>query len=161
MRESWSELWTRFDALPNSERYPSSSSDESEILRRAYAIGSILLSQSECWIVQVGESALGWPEEAERFRDVFGLTHHGDCVEDDVRLPIFAARTHFLIGKFDALLLDVARDRALRTLWMSEATGSVFAPYDGGFDTFVDSEHAAGALRSQFVEWLPDRPDGL
>jgi hypothetical protein len=112
-------------------------------------------------MVQVGESALGWPEEADRFRDILGLTRHGDCVEDDIHLPIFAARTHFLVGKFDSLLLDIAYDRALRTLWMSEATGSVFAPYDGGFDTFANSEHAASLLRGQFADWLSDRPDGL
>lgn len=92
---------------------------------------------------------------------MFGLTYQGDVIDDDVKFPIFAARTQFIVGKSDALLLDIARDRALRTLWMSDAPARVFAPYDGGFDTFAESEFAAEALRDQFAEWLSDRPDGL
>jgi hypothetical protein len=60
----------------------------------------------------------------------------------------------------DTALRAVADDR-VRALWVSEVTGEVFAPYDGGADLIVMSGERAELLRGTFASWLSPRTDGL
>ncbi len=85
------------------------------------------------------------------------VSYHYD--ESDWRVT--AARATFRSGAFDSLLLSVASATALRTLWMSEETGNVLAPYDGGFDLFLNSAAEVEFLRTRHASWLSTHPDGL
>ena len=57
--------------------------------------------------------------------------------------------------RFVPLLRAIAVDAAQSSwLWMSNRTGAVFAPYDGGADLFLPTAADAVQARSRWAEWL-------
>lgn len=162
LREAFTDQWVRFHALPDSRRYPESNTDRAEWLRRANTLAIATLGPNAmCWLVQLGSAELGWPPEAETFRDRHKLTLVADYVHDAATWPAFAATVTFGSGAFDELLLEVAQDLAFRTLWISADTGRVFAPYDGGFDIVLSSPTEVAAFKAGYSSWLPQSPSGL
>jgi hypothetical protein len=63
--------------------------------------------------------------------------------------------------QYDSLIADAARGAMPRVLWVNEQTGSVFAPYDGGFDLFLRSQSEVEFLKARHSGWLSQHPDGL
>jgi hypothetical protein len=59
------------------------------------------------------------------------------------------------------VLADVANALLGPFLIVSEATGRVYAPYDGGADLFVETEAERDALRTKYSGWLSTHPSGL
>lgn len=154
------ERWARFHALPDSKRYAETPDEAAEILRRANAIASDVLGGDPCWIAQLG-SERGWGRDAVRWRPTFNLTAAGGVFYDEFTWPIFAGQCFFQTGAFDGLLSDIAADNAFRTLWLDRSSGSVFAPYDGGFDVFCQAPALASELREKYQAWRSARADGM
>lgn len=153
--------WVRFHALPGSRRYAETSDDEAIILQRANTLATEVLGPDECWLAQLGRIEGGWDNVAARWRDEHHLKLEGTVFYDEVDWPVFAGRVQFENSKFNGLLGDIAADKAFRTLWLSPASGQVFAPYDGGFDIFLESSEAASEMRAKHQAWLSLRADGL
>ncbi len=87
----------------------------------------------------------------------------GRYTHAQLELPILVhvAQTTWPHDGFEALVDEVARD-ALRLAWFSEASGEVFAPYDGGIDLIVDSPSRAQALRRRLPrDWFSTHASGL
>jgi hypothetical protein len=80
---------------------------------------------------------------------------------ESVGWRVHAGQTRWADGDFDELLTSIAEERAGPTLWMSEATGSIFAPYDGGVDLFLAKLEEATSLKSKYRDWLSSHPAGL
>jgi hypothetical protein len=153
LRDAGIEHWLRFHALPESKRYPETDAEREMILERANILGRAVLGENgPCWLVQAGD----WQKAAMATWDCNGAYHY-----DEFDWPVFAQRTTFRTGAFNALLLEIAEEVALRTLWMSESNGNVFAPYDGGFDLFLKSAEEVRFLKARLAAWLSDHPDGL
>jgi hypothetical protein len=72
-----------------------------------------------------------------------------------------AAPTVWKKGIFDGTLLRIADEEAGPTLWVSEADGALFAPYDGGVDLFLPVKAKWEELRAKYASWLPMNPAGL
>lgn len=160
LREAFPERWLRFHALPGSRRYPNSDADRTGILLRANTLASETLGEGACWLVQPGAPELGWPVETANSWSRYNLSHIATYEHDEVAWPAYTAPTSFRHGAYDDLLLDVAENRAFRTLWVAE-NGHTFAPYDGGFDIFMNSRSDLDPMRSRHIKWLPDTPSGL
>ena len=81
--------------------------------------------------------------------------------EFERRWEAFAGLTTWCSGRFDHLLRIIAVERPAPTLWVSNETGAVFAPYDGGVDLFLPDERRVAELADRHPDWLSDHPLGL
>lgn len=104
----------------------------------------MLGTNGPCWIVQACWSDPS-EEDKEKFDppyDPYWAIGHYDLVpsmtfqepDGDTQWRIYAGRTTWRNEAFNELLASIAADEAAPTLWMSQETGAVFAPYDGGVD---------------------------
>ncbi|MGJ4999523.1 DUF3885 domain-containing protein [Bradyrhizobium sp. HKCCYLS3077] len=154
--------WVRFHAVPNSKRYADSAEERQEILHRANALGTEILSpDSDCWLVQCraeGETMSSpaassfKPDASFRFPDAEDDDHHWIAA---VTLVRWQERS------FDDLLIARADGETGPTLWMNGSNGAIFAPYDGGFDLFPASVADVNRLKARHADWLSRHPDGL
>ncbi|MFM9829841.1 MAG: hypothetical protein ACKVOB_14055 [Sphingomonas sp.] len=146
--------WVRFHSLPSSKRYAESDAERRIILDRANLLGDAFLGQAACWLVssEPGDCEPSWAPGGQIVYDA--------GTDDERIVRYFVRQVAWDAGAFDALLLAVAEDDA-RYVWVSRDDGSVFAPYDGGFDLFAVAPAAIATLRAKWPEWLSSRPDGL
>ncbi|MEZ5961104.1 MAG: hypothetical protein R3C30_11855 [Hyphomonadaceae bacterium] len=153
MRDREAGDWLRFHALPRSKRYPDSPEEEQIILERANTLARAVVGEgATCWLAQAGD----WEPPFDANAQIAGRFHY-----DEFDWLLFVSRLTFKSGVFDTLLLAVAKDTALRSLWLNEDTGDVFAPYDGGFDLFLKSPSEVEFLKARHASWLSPRCDGL
>jgi len=145
--------WVRFHALPGSKRYAESDSERATILSRANMLGTKLLGDGNpCWVVEA------------RADDIDG---QGDFIgsyreEPDAPLWRYHVRAEeWLNGKFDSEIAAIADDGPAYMLWICRESSAIFAPYDGGFDLFPNSQERMLLLRAAHKDWLSDREDGL
>lgn len=162
LRETLPERWVRFHSLPMSKRYPETDDEHRIVLDRANAIAQTVLGQqADCWLVQAGDTGLGWPDEAFAAREGWRLSDQGAFRYDETEWPVFAGKVAFAGGAFDELFLNVASDRAAPTLLMHSESGNVFAPYDGGIDIILANASEVSKLKADRAKWLSPRVDGL
>lgn len=170
MRAAGAPNWVRFHSLPGSKRYAETDEERQTLLARQNQLaGEVLGEGGAAWLVQTCWP-MPWPEgEDALFQAIreHGLTFAFEFQDaddaPDERRPwrAHAALVRWKSHAVDDLLWSIAEDRAGRTLWMSEQTGAVFAPYDGGVDLFLPSADAVSAMKSDHRSWLSTRPDGL
>ena len=146
--------WVRFHSLPNSKRCPESDSERAIILRRANLLGELLLGPVDCWLVSTNPSCQGaaWAYGGQIEYDLGTV--------DEFIVPYLVQATSWRSGKFDVCLTAIAEDDD-RCVWVSRKDGSVFAPYDGGFDLFAVSPDRIATIRQKWPEWLSSEPTGL
>ena len=125
----------RFYALPDAKRYATTPEEQTEILRRANAIGDALFAPNQdVWRVHCVhlEASHDSPEAAYAAT----LPHIGEVIEprSEERFRVHAIQERWESGKHDALLQDLAEDVVAYVLFFGTSEGSIFAPYDGGFD---------------------------
>ncbi len=82
-----------------------------------------------------------------------------DPTDPDLAYDIFAERVVWQQSAFDTLLQAIANDE-LRIMWMSEQTGAIFAPYDGGIDVILPGAKEVHALALSHSDWLSSYPGG-
>jgi len=75
---------------------------------------------------------------------------------DDGVFAIYAAPVRWGDLRFVPLLREIAMDAAQSSwLWMSNRTGAIFAPYDGGADLFLPTAAEVVQARARWADWLP------
>lgn len=155
LRQERNLAWVRFHALPNSKRYAENDQDRSIILSRANTLGDRLLGLGNlCWFIEArmdksegsGELAMEAAEDDDPESTVWRFFVRSEAWEP---------------GKYDGKLLSIADDESSRAVWMRRDNGSVFAPYDGGFDLFPSTWHEVDGLKSAGRDWLSNHPEGL
>lgn len=155
LRQNKDQPWVRFHALPLSKRYAEDIAEREIILSRANFLGDNILGPGNmCWIVEArGDASDGsgefWMESAE---------------DDDPNSPVwrfYVRDEEWQSGRYDAKLLDIADDGPNRAIWMRRDNGSVFAPYDGGFDLFLPTWQKVEAIKMERQDWLSDHWEGL
>jgi hypothetical protein len=171
LRGSFPDRWLRIHSLPRSKRYADTPEEMAEILRRHnIAATEVLGDGAACVLVTVDgvEPAVAGDAVGERqLRSLRPEPLVSVVVEEpeDGEEPYFthlqAARFVWRSGALDLVLTDVANNVRWLLLVMSERTGHVFAPYDGGADLFVASERQRDRLAERYAGWLSSRPDGL
>jgi hypothetical protein len=157
--------WVRFHSLPASKRYPENDEEWSILFSRLAALASeVLGAEGVCWLVMAepeaarpgGEVRSFGPFEAYRFRDP-----HGIYGVEGQEWMVSAASATWSLERFEVLLRRIANDEGPRALWMSEADGAIFAPYDGGVDLFFAEPTCRDAIAAKYPDWLSERSDGL
>ncbi|MDE2411523.1 MAG: hypothetical protein KGM18_07085 [Sphingomonadales bacterium] len=154
LRADHSIPWVRFHSLPSSKRYPENDAERAIILNRAYQLGDTLLGRANCWIISTSA------DDREPTWAFGGSLEYDVGTVDEFIVPYFVRKADWKAGAFDQLLNAIAEDDA-SYVWVSREDGSIFAPYDGGFDIFAVSPERIAALRSRWPEWLSNEPSGL
>ncbi len=147
--------WVRFHALPESKRYADDDTERQIILYRANALGDRLLgSGTPCWIVEART------DECEGSGELAMVSAEDDD-PDSMVWRFYVRLEEWQSGRYDDRFLSIADDQPNRAIWLSRDSGSVFAPYDGGFDLFPPTWREVNALKKERHDWLSDHPAGL
>jgi hypothetical protein len=163
LRTDHRKRWLRLHSLPESKRYAEDDVERAEVRRRAWAAASeVLLTSSPVWLVTC---LFGTDPDHSRLDEVpslvFDRAGRYEHALIDEPLVAYAAQTTWPHDGFDQLIDAIAGD-AVRAVWFSQASGEVFAPYDGGIDLVVESPKRAETLRRVFPsDWFSKRADGL
>jgi hypothetical protein len=171
LRETFPERWFRVHSLPESKRYPDSAAELSILLARHNTVVTDVLGDgSPCMIVADPEYV---PRDAARARGQrqfasLGLQPLMTIVESEPKdidrawaLSLGAGRIQWRPRALDDLLTDVANHLLAPLLIVSEASGRVYAPYDGGADLFLESTAERDEYRKKYASWLSPDPSGL
>lgn len=166
MRNAGAKYWIRFHSLPESKQYADDEEEWAILLSRQNELAAEVIGEGQiCWMVQSRWPASDQGNELDYFRETRenglnnAFTFLSEIDEDDaVQWTAAAILTVWHQGAFDGALRRIADEKAGPTIWISVATGSVFAPYDGGVDLFLDDEGKMNALRNKHEEWLPAHP---
>ena len=159
MREAGAPNWVRFHSLPGSKRYAETDAERAIILDRQNALAMEVLGAGPCWLVRSEPFDL---DLANAFASGEGrFDEEPEVAQAEGPWQGEAVPTRWAPGAFDDLLLAIADDRAGRTLWISEADGAVFAPYDGGVDLFLPEPGRVLAVKAAHPDWLSPHPGGL
>jgi len=187
LREAGAEHWLRFHSLPGSKRYPETRAEMDTVLGRANRMAYAVLGRGEIWLVKVTFEWASQPADAEDRTEgwtpeVIRWAHRQRCRErrilqkyellpaqmtfrqdddDEVIGQVHATRVRWGDKRFASLLRAIANDREDGWLWMSNDTGAIFAPYDGGADLFLPSSQHVDKLRTRWPDWLSISPSGL
>jgi hypothetical protein len=181
MRKADVPSWVRFHSLPESQRYPDNQLQMQVVLARQNTLAAEVLGiGAPCWLSQswwVPPPDMAEPDEEEywvrreynlslAFRFVqkfeFDPAFPREVDGPDNEFDAYAVRTAWTKGAFDKLLSSIASEMfSPPTVWISETTGAVFAPYDGGVDLFLPNAAMVDHLRRKHSDWLPGNPEGL
>lgn len=160
--------WVRFHSLPHSKRYADSDDERRTILERQNLIAGEVLGSDPCWLVQTHWITPPGMTDLADAHDPFAATRQFNLKpafefadEDSFCWRVHAGQTRWMDGGFDELLTNIAEERAGPTLWMSETTGSIFAPYDGGVDLYLAKPEEVESLKARHRDWLSSHPAGL
>lgn len=161
------ETWTRFHALPKSKRYATSSDETQTILKRANTLGDEILGiDTEVWCIirqyrqmrdHPPSDLTGWPGPSLKLQ--FSLMN-SPYFDTDISVDIYAGLVFWGPGRFDDQLLQIADD-GLDACWLDPLRGRLFAPYDGGFDVFLESPEVRDQFEVRYQDWMPGRADKL
>jgi hypothetical protein len=167
LREDEKSRWVRFHSLPESKRYAENQSEVSTILHRQNRIADIVLGpESVCWIVACFPTDVSdtdtWMMPFRSLRSRFTMVRQWtiSIEEDEMTFDVYAAPVRWRSGGADRELTEIADDK-VRALWISEATGAILAPYDGGVDCIMPTPAQTVSLRGEFSSWLSPHPRGL
>lgn len=171
LRETFPERWFRIHSLPGSKRYAESAAELSVLLARHNTVVTDLLGEgAPCMIIADPDYAPHDPARArgERQFAALGLQPLMTIVESEPKdidrawaLSLAAARIEWRPRALDDVLTDVANHLLGPLLIVSETSGRIYAPYDGGADLFLSSSAERDELRSKYASWLSADPSGL
>ena len=169
LRTAFPHRWVRFHSLPDGKRYAETPEEAAEVLRRHNVVAGALLGDGEpIVIVCTGYSDREEPVLPEGHRAVPGwlqLAHTVVIPSYDDDLPgywhFWTASTRWRPGRFDELLMGVARDEIRNILLVQPDRRAVYHPYDGGADVIGADIFVCDSLRRDFRNWLSAHPSGL
>ncbi|WP_299927924.1 hypothetical protein [uncultured Pelagimonas sp.] len=163
LRHEHGRSWTRFHALPGSKRYADTTQDQHVILERAEALSIALFDGcADLWLVSVvflfGTDA---PKTITLANDTLVLelqscaSPTADTFDDDVtNIGIYAKQVDLNCQGLPLLWHEIAED-VKRALLFDPVSHRVFAPYDGGFDLFLESGAPKRDFEAKFPDWMP------
>jgi hypothetical protein len=169
--ETFPERWFRIHSLPESRRYAETAREMSALLARHNAVATDVLGDgAPCVVVtrteynpRVGRAARGSVQFARLGLKPLVVVTANNPKDTGAgwSIPLAYARLDWKPGALDDVLADVANALLGPFLVASEATGRVYAPYDGGADLFLGSPAERDEFRSRYTAWLPSHPSGL
>lgn len=164
LRWAYPDRWLRIHNLPLSKRRPDTPAECQEVLVRQNAAATDVLGTSApCWLIGYDYTEASVLPNNHPMASVLGRVPILCLPPDDPEstgTSLFGAGVVWLPGRFDPILLEVARDK-LRALWVAIDSGAVFAPYDGGADLFYPTEWQRDAAHGRHQAWLSTHPEGL
>lgn len=146
--------WVRFHSLPASKRYAETAAEMDIILSRGNALASEIFKEThKCWVIcSSRDDIVGGGELAGSWID---------DIDDPFAWKFFVREGKWSAGKYDRYLKEIADDGPYYVVWFDPERGTIFAPYDGGFDLFLSSQQEVTFLKSRYAEWLSNDSSGL
>lgn len=174
LRHEYPDRWFRIHSLTASKRYPENEEEWSILLRRHNGIITDILGDDAQVIILTGsyhsekDSAVETEVQVDsinRFSfhpleeiDLYELRSE-DYEQGQVYRPRYC-ETRWSADRFDAILKDIALDN-LRLWFVSIATNTIVAPYDGGIDFIAKDRDSCSGYKMKYRKWLSHRNDGL
>ena len=164
------DLWQRFHSLPESQRYATTDDEMAIILHRHNRLACEVLGEGiPCWLIgysyafdKTETTDADWRREHRDRPYLHAMTkaHHvADPDDPEQAFDIFAGPVVWRDGAFNDALRAIAEDE-IRVMWMSEKTGAILAPYDGGVDLILPDLDTLRALVVAHSDWLSSTKDG-
>ena len=171
LHETFPERWVRIHSLPDSKRYADTARETTALLARHNTVATDVLGDgAPCVVVtkteynpRVGRPARGHVQFARlQLQPLVVVTaNNPNDTGAGWSIPLALTRSTWQPGALDDVLLDVANALLGPFLIVSEATGRVYAPYDGGADLFLANEIERDEFRRRYEAWLSSHPSGL
>ncbi len=170
--------WMRIHSLPEAKRYPETSEEwEMLLLRQNTLLHKILGSKNDDetrFYLVCGEYAL--KKNAQDSFDEAKTATLKTCdfmpleaIDLFQEFPQIFAERQIMIPKwsemtwkprqFDNILQETARGE-IKPFFVSFATASICAPYEGGMDCIFSTIEARDAAKSRYAAWLSAHPSG-
>ena len=173
-RHNYPDRWFRIHSLPGSKRYPDNDNDWAIILHRQNTLitdlfgddPEILLVSGEYHFEDHNESApfnVVDPFKEFSFTNLDAIDLHKRWPEEYDKGSFFRPMFSKLVwspGKFNRLLRDVALD-SVRVFLVSVNHNTIIVPYDGGIDVILKDRETRDQYKSNYIDWLSERYDGL
>lgn len=164
--------WVRFHSLPNGKRYATSPAEAEEVLRRHNTVmDQIAQCAPHVFVVTPGYSEVASSAQRDPvllILDPAALPWRAlpiRQVEDDLSEPgylhLFASEGIWRPGLFDDLLRMVADDAVADVMFVFDAAGCIYHPYDGGADVVLSTTAWRDEIKAKYQRWLSAREDGL
>lgn len=157
--------WLRIHSLPDSKRYPDTSEEMDEILRRNEVLASRLFIASEP--IYIFRSIFHNPDDnmqpAQLGYDSKNLFRAGvspESPQDDDYFIVAAETVSWPFPHFAEIVRNIANEDETMICFVSPASGNILCPYDGGLDSFT-TETLSKQLSRDFAIWLSLHPLGL
>jgi hypothetical protein len=171
LRETFPDRWFRIHSLPDSRRYANTAREMSSLLSRHNAVLSDLMGENGSCVVVANPAyarVRGRPPRSRRQLAQLGLQPlivvTGDGSADPAAgwsIPLSSAHLTWQPNAIDDIIADVANNVVGPLLIVSDITGRVYAPYDGGADLFLASGGERDEFRERYAQWLSPHPSGL
>jgi hypothetical protein len=169
MRAALPQRWLRIHSLPDSKRYAQTEHEYAELLRRHNLVAAEIVGTGDA--VLFGHCWGSVDEFASAFAEFEWATRSGLRKAEPTPVPTNDDDEHDLLvggcairwsrGAWDDMLRDVADDRLSSVVLVNPRSGEVYAPYDGGADLIVANPERTLALKSRWMGWLSQHPQGL
>ena len=170
LRSHLPERWVRYHSLPDSKRYADDAHDYEILLKRANTVATDCLGDGQdCWLAASWYASAHRREKKRWKRDVQGpfdlqpafKWKHDPADPEEPQCTVFAGSCAWRPGAYDNLIRQIADGAHSHVLWVSPATGTIFAPYDGGADLILPSSDAVDEFKGKYASWLSDHAEGL
>lgn len=166
LRQQVPDRWFRIHSLPESKRYPENPAEYEILLERQNTIANEVLGLFNlCWLIVTTYGINDQHEFTSLIPGVGPLVNgfsSGPSVEYDIDCPVsfWQTRLQWQTGKYDELIRKVANYELPQLLFASDDMTRIYAPYDGGADLILETEHERNALRGKYAAWLSTHPSG-
>jgi len=156
-------LWTRFHALPEAKRYAETQSEQQVILDRAAEIADHLYEDGQdVWLTTCYLNREGSPWASSKALPGITATLHfevsrdeSEFFEEPMKVEVFVCKLIWRPGQFNTLLGEIAEGRE-NAIWFDPLSRRVLAPYDGGFDIFLENRCGVINMEQKFGAWMSD-----
>ena len=169
LKHTYKDRWVRFHALPDSKRYPESTEEYAEILRRYRKLLIETCGADETLYVVIpeySESKLPGKPEAEAaklFKDTqywISAPQHEEGDEDEFYWHLHADISSISNPSLEELFRLVADEVIGNVLLIDINNNVVMHPYDGGIDVIMANSMLRDDMKSKYKKWLSTHPEG-
>ena len=152
LRESNKKSWFRIHSLPESKRYPETSEEYKILLKRHNELASDVLGEEQrVFLFWYGDKVSG------AFLGEYVISYNSDDVETD----IYSTEIKWKSQRYDSYIKCVAIEKCSSSIFYSQSSGDIYAPYDGGADVFIQSPTKRKFLKRKYKKWFSFHSSGM
>jgi hypothetical protein len=171
LRERFPEIWFRVHGLPAGKRYPESTDEVDEVLRRHNALLDDLLGEKGAYIL-IATDYSPEPEPLEIEFKLPGIDREMDYTfsisrneleqeDEPYYWHFFMAERSWERGSVNELINKIADDEIRNVLFVETDQNLAYHPYDGGADVFIWDLSRREHIKSKYSDWLSRHELGL
>ena len=165
LRERFPDNWLRLYSLPKGKRYPTTSSDKKEILRRNnFVFKKVFGDKKMLDIIVPLEFASDQSDVRYKISDInnYDLIDNIVVYDSINSESFYIFHKHLNIGEFNInrFIEDVSSDKIMSPIFW-DRSNAVYSPYDGGIDILLFDRERFRDIKACCNQWLSDHGAGL